>query len=74
MLNIDKPDNFWNTYVVREELLDNIVRQLIDFNVFVVLQDLNLGHTVALFDHVGDLFGVWAGQLQHVVDTVQNDL
>lgn len=61
-------------HIVAEVLLNDVIRKLIDFNVFVVLKILDLGQAVALLDQICNLFGMRSSHFQHVVDSVQDYL
>ena len=55
-------------------MLDDLVGQLVDFDVLVVLEALDLVQPATLLHHGRDGLQVGAGHLQQVVDAIQNDL
>lgn len=55
-------------------LLDNIVSEFVNFNIFMVLQLFDLRQAIALLDDVGNLLRTVTGHLQHVVDAIEDHI
>ena len=60
--------------VIAEILLDDVICELVDFNVFVILKVLNLRQSITFLDQGCDLFSMRSSHFQHVVNTVQDNL
>jgi hypothetical protein len=60
--------------VSAEVLLDDVVRDLINVDIVMILQNFDLVQSVALLDHRAQLLHLRPRHLQHVVDPVQHDL
>lgn len=67
-------DGFVIGNIVAEVLLDDVVSELVNLNIFVVLEVFDLGQAVTFLNQIGDLFGVLSSHLKHVVNSIQDYL
>ena len=66
--------NDGGTYFVVEELLNDLVRQFVDVNVFVVLQAFDFIETATFLNLRRNLLQISSSQLENVVNAVQDNL
>lgn len=60
--------------IVAKVLLDDVVGELVNLDIFVVLEVFDLRQAVAFLNQIGDLFCVLSSHLKHVVNSVQDYL